>query len=162
MYWCYNRASDRMQKKLKIMRNFSGILCRKMCWLWGKEHWIMQKFEHLVNITLIPWAFPMNTKNTSILPTVLALYGQNKHNFCQVLTCLIFFYHLLTGISLCNTLFSSNFAQKTWKRSTLSSHALNGTMENWTSEVVSKLVSRLFLKRHMERLEVKTCLQKKA
>ena len=57
--------------------------------------------------------------------------------------------------------FPTNFAQKkdmsSWKRLKLSNQALSETMENWIPEVVSKLVSRPFLKRHVEHLELKNC-----
>ena len=100
------------------------------------------------------------TMNTSILPRILVPYGQNKHYFCQDRH-VLFFSAICWQVFLYSTQFSSNFVQKkdtsSWKSLKLSNQALIETMENWILEVVSKLVSRPFSKRHVEHRELKNC-----
>ena len=70
---------------LQIMRSFLKIIC-------GKNVLIMQNFIQLVcsnvdaiGLSNVQDVLYNNTMNTSILSTLLALYSQNKHHFCQVL-----------------------------------------------------------------------------
>ena len=119
----------------------------------------MRKFKHLVKLTLIPWAFPIcrmyssgDTMNTSILPRILALYGQNKHHICCS-TCLIFFLPFVdTQVFRHSTQFFCRILRnkQTCIRVCQNIQSLavdqvlmiNGTMENWTLEEVSKLLEK--------------------
>ena len=103
-------------KKIKLCRNFREYYAQKCVDYVGKgKRWIMQKFEQLVELRLIPWALQytgctVNTMDTSILPRILALYGKNKHtcNFRQVWD---LFLAIVDRYSF-NTIFPSNFAKK--------------------------------------------------
>ena len=109
------------------------------------------------------------TENTSVSPWILALYRINNSSAGQLwhvwsfsvirwqvfLHSTRFFHQILHEKRACCFIVP-------WNVHKLSNQVLDSTMENWTPEVLSRLVSRPITNRHMERLEIKNCLRTKS